>query len=64
MSIFRNYLICKQLIGIGMVNVSTNMAAVRLKSFSGLVEKKYRSCIVLMWCLAIAHRLELAIKDA
>ena len=49
---------CKQLIGIRTDDASANVATAGLK---GLVEKEI-SWIFWMWCLA--HRLELALKDA
>ena len=49
---------CKSLVGIGTDGASTNIAAAGLK---GLVEKEL-PWIFWMWCLA--HRAELAIKDA
>lgn len=49
---------CKKLVGIGTDGVSTNIASAGLK---GLVENQL-PWIYWMWCLA--HRLELAIKDA
>ena len=49
---------CKKLVGIGTDGASSNIAARGLK---GLVEQEL-SWIFWMWCLA--HRLELAIKDA
>ena len=50
--------LCKKLVGIGTDGASANIAASGLK---GLVETKL-DWIFWMWCLA--HRLELAIKDA
>ncbi len=49
---------CAKLVGIGTDGASTNMAARGLK---GLVEDKV-SWVFWMWCLA--HRVELALKDA
>ena len=49
---------CKRLIGIGADGASTNVAVAGLK---GLVENKI-SWVLWMWCLA--HRVELALKDA
>ena len=49
---------CKRLIGIGTDGASANIAAAGLK---GLVEKEI-PWIFWMWCLA--HRVELALKDA
>ena len=49
---------CKRLIGIGTDGVSANVASAGLK---GLVENKI-SWVFWMWCLA--HRVELALKDA
>ena len=49
---------CKRLIGIGTDGASANIAAAGLK---GLVENKI-SWVFWMWCLA--HRVELALKDA
>ena len=49
---------CKRLVGIGTDGAAANIASGGLK---GLVEKEL-SWVYWMWCLA--HRLELAIKDA
>ena len=49
---------CKMLVGIGTNGASVNIAAAGLK---GMVEEKLQ-WIFWMWCLA--HRQELAIKDA
>ena len=49
---------CKKRVGLATDGISANIAAIRLK---GLVEQKL-SWIFWMWCLA--HRLELAIKNA
>ena len=49
---------CKKLIGIGTDGASANIAACRLK---GLVEERL-PWVFWMWCMA--HRLELAVKDA
>ena len=49
---------CKELVGIGTDGASANVAVRGLKS---LVEERL-SWVFWMWCLA--HRLELAIKDA
>ena len=49
---------CKKLVGIGTDGASANVAVRGLK---GLVEERL-SWVFWMWCLA--HRLELAIKDA
>ena len=49
---------CLKLVGIGTDGAAANIAAVGLK---GLVEGRL-SWVFWMWCMA--HRLELAIKDA
>ena len=49
---------CKKLVGVGTDGAASNIAAAGLK---GLVERRL-DCFLWMWCLA--HRLELAVKDA
>ena len=49
---------CKKLVGVGTDGAASNIAAGGLK---GEVEK-HLGCVFWMWCLA--HRLELAVKDA